>query len=311
MGSRIRCWEPGVPQSGVHRTVDRQFLLRPDEINRNIFGACIGRAQQKYPVEIYWFEQNVNHAHPGIAPIRGQEDNVSRFFQNFGSNLARALNRRWEREGALWTGRVRCEPILDDAKMEDRLIYAVTNPVRDGMVDRMSHYPGFSVYRHLAHGEPLRYSYIDYALWWKHGGPHNTQPLFDYERWVDVDISPLPAWVDLTVSQRQTRFRNLVRDAEDEQRERRALEGRTVVGVLGIKQLEPRDKPRNPKKSGRQPLCHVSCADQRREFKRRYQAMLKAHAMASARYRSGELDTEFPPYTFRPPLITIQTSTGL
>jgi len=26
---------------------------------RNTFGACLGRAQEKHPVEIYWFEQNV------------------------------------------------------------------------------------------------------------------------------------------------------------------------------------------------------------------------------------------------------------
>ena len=311
MASRIRCWEPGVPLSCVRRTVDRQFLLRPDEINRNIIGASIGRAQQKFPVEIFCFEHNVNHLHPVIAPIEGQEDNVSRFFQNFGSNTARAINKRWQREGALWAGRVRCEPVLDDESLEQQLIYAVTNPVKDGLVDRVSHYPGFSVYPHLAHGEPLRFSYVDLRLWHKHGGPRNRRPLSDYERWVDVEVSPLPAWRDMPEHQRQARFRRLVRDAEDELRDRREHEHRTVVGVPALKRLEPRDKPRNPKRSGRQPLCHASSAERRRDFARRHRALRRAHAEASARYRSGQLDAEFPPYTFRPPLITLQTSSGL
>jgi hypothetical protein len=128
---------------------------------------------------------------------------------------------------------------------------------------------------------------------------------------VEIALTPLPSWRGMTESQRQARFRHLVHDAEEEFLDRRRSEGRTVVGVRGLKELEPRDKPRNPKKSGRQPLCHASTAKQRRDHARRHRAMLRAHAEASARFRSGELDTEFPPYTFRPPLLTIQTSSGL
>lgn len=311
MANDIRCWKPELPQNATRRTSDRQFLLRPDPEMKNTFGACLGRAQEKFPVRIFWFEQNVNHIHPGIAPIEGLEDNVSRFLQSFHGNLARAVNRRWHREGPVWTGRTRCGPVLDEAELEECMLYAVTNPVKDGLVDSVSHYPGFTCYHHLAHGAPLEFSYVDWGLWWRHGGPRNKRPLGEYVRWVEVRLSPLPHWLDLTPSQRQARFRRLVREREGVLREQREIEGRSVFGARALERLDPRERPRNPKESGPRPLCYASSLERRLEYARERRALRLAYAEASARYRRGFYDTEFPPWTFKPPLVTIQAASGL
>ncbi|MFO8072495.1 MAG: hypothetical protein R6V85_11535 [Polyangia bacterium] len=36
----------------------------------------------------------------------------------------RPVSKRWEREGAVWAGRTRCEPVVDEERLEERLIHA-------------------------------------------------------------------------------------------------------------------------------------------------------------------------------------------
>jgi hypothetical protein len=87
---------------------------------------------------------------------------------------------------------------------------------------------------------------------------------------VTFELAPLPGWEKLTVHQRRTRFRHLVREAERIAADERAAEGRSVVGVPALRRLDPRDRPGNPKRSGRQPLCHAADPALRKQYKREW-----------------------------------------
>jgi hypothetical protein len=338
VGCRIRQFVPGVVYSVSVRCNDRQFLFKPnhdpaaplldascspaalDPKNDlvptpsviNIIGACLGRAQRQHPIRIHWFECNLHHLHIGFSvdddAIR---ENVAPFFRTLLSGIARQVNKLWGRENHVFGERYRAEPCLDDAAAEQQLLYAVANPVKDGQVERVVESPFFSTFRHAGRGEPLRFWHIDFAGWWKRGGPRKANRVKNFLTWVDVELAPLPALNALTEHQRRTRMRHLAREAEQAAAERLALEGRGIVGVDALRRLDPRDRPRSPKESGLQPLCHASDATARRDFEHQWRELFHEHRRASFDFRAGYFEREFPDGTYRPPLITPYSASGL
>jgi hypothetical protein len=338
MGCRIRKFDTGVVYSAAIRCNDRAFLFRPNHNPDNplldascpaialdpgndttpipsvinIIGASVGRALEKHPVELHWFEANVHHEHNGLTPADdAQRGEIPHFFRDAHSLIAREINRLLDRENHVYGERYRAEPCLNDASAEQQLVYAMVNAVKDGQVERVSESPFFSTFRHLAFGEPLKFWYIDRTAWWKKGGPIPGNREKDHTKWVEFSLAPLPGWASMSVHQRRTRFRHLVREAEESAAEERAAEGRSVVGVRALRRLDPRDRPRDPKKSGRQPLCHTSDPEVRRQYRRDWREFLRAYRAASIAYRAGDLGVEFPDGSFRPPLVTMYTASAL
>jgi hypothetical protein len=338
MGTRIRVVEPDLVYSATQRCNDRLFLFRPDHNPAhpllridcppealdplspivpvpsaiNLIGASAARAQELHPLDLCWLEGNLNHLHDGVLPRPGQLENVAPFFRTFASLVARGTNRVLERTSHVFGGRYRMEPCLDLSSAEQQLAYALANAVKDGQVERVSESPFFSTYRHLAFGEPLAFWRIDWAGYWEAGGTRNKRlrPKA-FLRWHTLELAPLPGWEDLSLHQRQTRVRRLVRDAEDEAADRRRSEGRIVVGVSRLYSLSPFDRPSTKPDSGPQPLCHASDPVERRKFAHRWREIMAEYRKASADYRAGFHEREFPEGTYRPPIVKIYTSSRL
>jgi hypothetical protein len=338
MGSRIRVVEPNLVYSATQRCNDRQFLFRPDHNARNpllhidcpvealdpespiipvpsvinIIGASAARAQELHPLDLCWLEGNLNHLHDGVLPRPDQIENVAPFFRTFLSLVARGTNHALRRSNHVFGGRYRMQPCLDLPSAEQQLAYALSNAVKDDQVERVSESPFFSTYRHLAFGDQLEFWRIDWAGYWLAGGPRNKRHMpKDYLCWHKLEIAPLPGWENLTVHQRQTRVRMLVRDAEEEAADRRRSDGRIVVGVPRLYAVNPLDRPKTPSDSGPQPLCHASDPGARRDFKRRWRDLVREYRKASIEYRAGCHEREFPQGTYRPPITKIYMSSRL
>ncbi len=293
----------------VQRTVDRQFFFKPDETIRNIIGSAVGRAQKKYPVKLYWIDFNINHKHTGRAPLSDKPehlDNLVRFDRLCNSLIARGINSLIGREGPLFSTRNRSEEAIDDMSLEQQLLYAVTNPVKDGLVDRVAHWNGFSSYQQLATGQVDRYHYIDWTAWHRAGGRRSKKSPAAFTKWAEVKLTPIPAWERLPEHKRQALFRRRVRQLEQEYRAERELECRTVMGPRKLAKVDPRDRPKNqPKSNGRQPLCHSSTIDGAKEYKERLRAFLDQFYYASGMWLKGATDVEFPAGSYKPPLIQV------
>ncbi|MDD5308479.1 MAG: hypothetical protein PHU25_14250 [Deltaproteobacteria bacterium] len=338
MGSRIRVVEPNLVYSATQRCNDRQFLFRPDHnpahpllhidcppealdptspvipvpSTINVIGASAARALALHPLSLHWLDGNLNHIHDGVSVNIDQIGDLAPFFRDFLSAVARGTNRLLERTNHVFGGRYHMEPCLDLPSAEQQLVYALTNAVKDGAVERVSESPFFSTYRHLAFGEPLMYWRIDWEAFWAAGGPRKkSHKPKDYLRWDTLELAPLPGWESLTIPQRQTRVRRLVRDVEEGVADRRRAEGRIVVGVPRLYALSPFERPKNPPDDGPQPLCHASDPEAHRGFKRRWRELLHEYHKASIDYRAGYHEREFPEGTYRPPIVTIYTSSRL
>jgi hypothetical protein len=233
---------------------------------------------------------------------------ASDFLRNFAGLTARSVNRILEREGHFWAGRARVEEVKSDNKAEKLLGYGACNTVKDGLVEKASHWPGFSTTDALSKGEDtLSFTYIDRTLWWKHGADHrdDVDPS-KYTRKTEVKLTPIPSWQNLTIHQRTTKFRTLIKDYEKKALEERVAEGITTVkGMDRVMKESPFARPSRPRKKTPQPLCHVDTQEEYSKYAEEYREIRRQHMEASIWFRGGERDVEFPPGTFRPPLVTV------
>jgi hypothetical protein len=291
--------------------VDRQFLFKPDPVVKNIIGAAAGRAQKKYPVKIYWLDFNINHKHSGRAPLSDSAEdleNVVKFDQLFNSLVARGINKHLGREGALYSTRNRSVEAIDDSSLEQQLLYAVTNPVKDGLVDRVAHWKGVSSYNQLATGEVERFSYVNWTGWHRAGGEKSGKSPEAFLEWTEVKLSPIPSWEKYPSHRRQALFRRLVRQKEQEYRDQRAREGCRPMGPRKLSKIDPRSRPKREKNERRrQPLCHASTPEGAQEYERRLRVFLEQYYYASGLWREGLYDAKFPAGSFKPPLIQAET----
>jgi hypothetical protein len=337
LGSRVRMFEPNIVYNTVSRTVDRTFLFAPNHRKDNpllrhdcpadalsssnliipqpsiinIVGSSIGRALKENPINIHWYEGNINHNHPAFSAIEETIGNIPGFFRHSNSLIARGINKTWEREGPVFTGRYRCDACLDDDSAEKKLLYAITNPVKDGLVSSTKQSPFFSTFKHQSQGEPLKFWWIDWAGYWKAGGSANKKhhPK-EYLKWIEWEITPLPNLSSLSVHQRQTRIRKLVKEEEEHQEDVLRKARQTVIGVRSLFETDPRQRPKNPKVTGRQPLCHAKDRATRVAYEEKWRDFLNEYRRASWDFRNGNRDREFPPGSCRPPIIRIITEDG-
>ncbi|MCP4604566.1 MAG: hypothetical protein GY847_29265 [Proteobacteria bacterium] len=306
MARRIRVWRENKMFHATYECVDRMFLLKPSGKVNNIIGASLGRALNKHPVRLHSVTTNINHLEIVFSLGPYQQDNASRFLQCFAGLAARGLNRLCGREGHFWAGRARVEEIISDSKAEKLLGYGACNTVKDGLVDKASHWKGFSTNDALGKGKRLLYDYVNRTKWWRCGADHKEVDPKKYTEQVEIVVYPLPSWIGYSVDKRQSRFRAIVRDHEELARLERKVEGITrVKGMERINKESPFSKPKNPRRRTPQPLCHADTKEEYRAYEAEYKEIVKVHRTASAAYRSGYYDTEFPPGTFRPPLVTI------
>jgi len=338
MAGRIRVWEPEIVYSGAQRCNDRTFLFKPNHrpdnpllhescpfealdplsdfipvpSTINIIGSSVARAHEMHPVDIVWWETNINHHHPGLRPSEEQLENIAPFLQTANSLIARGINKRYDHAGHVFSGPVRFTPCIDDVSAQDRLLYALTNPVKDGLVESVRRSPFFSTFRGQAYGEALRYWYIDWEAWWAKGGSRKKgNRSKDFLKWVELPITPLPEFEDWPEHRIQSRVRNQVRDIEEETRRRLRSEERTVIGVPSLYAIDHRDRPKDEKEAGPQPICHAVDAQLRREYRAHWREIVNEHRKASWDYRMGYHEREFPDGTYRPPLTTIYNSSRL
>jgi len=295
----------------TQRTVDRQFLFKPDPVIRNIIGAAAGRALKKFPVKLFWLDFNINHKHGGKAPLSDDTEhiqNFARFEQLFNSLVARGINKHLGREGALYSTRNRSAEAVDDLSLEQQLLYAVTNPVKDGLVDRTAHWKGFSSYNQLATGKVERFSYINWTAWHQAGGAKGKRAPEEFLEWTEVKLTPIPSWERLPAHKRQAMFRRRVRQLEQDYRAVRERDGRRPMGPRKLSRLDPRARPKGEKaERRRQPLCHASTPAGAREYEKRLRGFLEQYYYASGMWMEGVLDVKFPAGSFKPPLIQAAT----
>jgi putative transposase len=138
----------------TRRCTQRQFLLRPDRETNNAFTYCLVEAALRCQIEVILPCALSNHYHAVVFDRWGR---YPEFLEHFHKTFARsqnALRGRWEN---FWASEQVCVvKLVGRNDVLDKLVYTAINPVKDGLVDRVDHWPGVNGLRTLLTGRHLR-----------------------------------------------------------------------------------------------------------------------------------------------------------
>src|SRR5262245_18310890 len=131
---------PGRFYMVTRRCTQRQLLLRPDLDTNNAFIYCLAEAAQRFDIEVVLPSAMSNHHHTIVFDRYGRLPLFTEHFHKMLAKCMNALRGRWEN---LWsTEQVCVVRLVDPADVIRKLVYAATNPVKDGLVDRVFRWPG-------------------------------------------------------------------------------------------------------------------------------------------------------------------------
>lgn len=124
----------------TRRCALRQFLLRPDDATNQTVLYCFALAAQRTNIGIVLPSVLSNHHHTTLWDPDGR---YPEFTEHFHKLTARAMNALRGRHENFWAS----EPcsvveLADRDAVMDKLVYAATNAVKDGLVERVRHWPG-------------------------------------------------------------------------------------------------------------------------------------------------------------------------
>lgn len=138
----------------TRRCTQRQFLLRPDDELNNAFLYCLIEAALRYDIGLIHSTAMSNHHHTTLHDRGGT---ISEFMEHFHKMLAKCVNwmrGRWEN---CWASESpSAVRLVQPGDVVDKVAYAATNPVKDGLVEDSCDWPGVNTLDALLEDRELR-----------------------------------------------------------------------------------------------------------------------------------------------------------
>ena len=303
MNKDIRDLDPSKIHLVTIRTENAALLLRPGRGLEEILGGIVAKYQEEFGVEIFAYNFLGNHYH---MLVRAPGENLWRFAQGVNREIARRINYIRSRSGHFWGGNYHDQIVVEVEDATEAFLYITTNPVHHGLVSHPKEWPGLSSYRQSLNEEPRRYHFTHYTSYSealrKARRTKETVRKEDHQTTHTLTITPLPEFHDLTTRQRIFKVNSLIEERAEILREQRLKSGKKFMGRAKVLSQSPFQVPHNVKKSPK-PICYTKSFEAKKSFMEEYFPKLASYMEASIRFRSGELNVEFPPYTIRPPLL--------
>jgi len=134
--------------------------MRPDDRTNNAFVYCLAVAAQRHGIRILFTAAMSNHHHTGIEDPDGNYPAFLEYFHKLFAKCQNSLRGRWEN---FWSSeQTSVVRLVDPADVIEKMIYALTNPVKDGLVEKAHDWPGASSLHALMHGKPLVLFHSDF-----------------------------------------------------------------------------------------------------------------------------------------------------
>lgn len=260
----------------TRRTAQRQFLLKPTAVTKQVVLYCFHRAARLHDVQIHALQVLDNHFHAVVTDTRAE---LPSFMAWVDREIAKCLNELYDRAENLWSDDHYSAVVLHDADaVLGKLVYVFCNVVKALLVRDFRDWHG------------IRSTPSDWL-----GLPATVlRPDFHFDqrdkRWAEiiVEYTVPPALADRDTD---TLVRDLQALIEQRQREIRADAARAGKAFLGcdrLAKLSPFDFPKSRHTKGKlSPTFAAGTA----EGLRRARAMLKhfrgAYRDALRKWRSG------------------------
>ena len=267
----------------TRRCVDRQFLLTPRGKIADLFGYALAKSLKTHGVELHGVMAMPNHWHGLMTDPHGVIDMCAR---DTGSLSARSLNAHYGRCESLWSSQglslVRLEGPED---VMDKLVYMTMNPVKAGLVERPSDWPGLRTLPSSLLHRPKLIKRPRTSFYARSKLPEE----------VELEVTIPPQFAHLGKEEFVRQYEERVEREVEALRAERKREGKSVKGAHAVMRQRRDGKPKTREvHRGRDPV--IACKDKERRlhaigvertFRRDYRD-------AWMRQAAGEKDVIFP-----------------
>jgi len=271
----------------TRRCTQRQFLMRPDPETNNAFIYCLAEAASRFRISILFTIANSNHHHTGIHDPHGNYPAFLEHFHKLFAKCQNSLRGRWENFWASEQASV--VRLVDPADIVDKMVYALTNPVKDFIVEKAHHWPGASALDAILRDMPLSATRPRHFFRDEGSMPQAVTLTF---------VRP-PGFEQLSPNEFVVMLKERIRLAEELAARELRQTGRRVLGRAAALRQNWRDRP-----SSREPRRELSPRIAARNKWSRIEALLRnrafqaAYAAARAAFVAGVRDVLFPPGTY-------------
>ncbi len=271
----------------TRRCTQRQFLMRPDRETNNAFIYCLAVAAHRYGIRVLFTAAMSNHHHTGIEDPEGNYPAFLEHFHKLFAKCQNALRGRWEN---FWSSeQTSVVRLVDPTDVLDKTVYALANPVKDGLVEKAHHWPGASSLAFLIHRKPLVASRPNHFF-------REDGPMPDV---VSLNLSRPQGFKDLTDSAFATLVLDRVRAVEETAAAERRRTGAQVMGRSAVlhQKWSARPTAREPRRQ-LDPRVAARSKWSRIEALLRNRAFRDAYVAARLAFSAGIRDVIFPAGTY-------------
>jgi len=278
---------PGQTYMITRRCTQRQFLMRPDKETNNAFIYCLGEAAARFGIEVLFTVAMSNHHHTGIYDPAGNYPAFLEHFHKLFAKCQNSLRGRWEN---FWSSeQTSVVRLVDPHDAIEKMVYALTNPVKDGLVERAHHWPGVSSLAAILHGKSFTGSRPKHFFRDEGVMPDTVVLAFvrprGFEQMTAADFARLVI--------------DRIRQFEEHTVAQRRREGTVVLGRRSVLRQAWRGRPRdreprralNPRVAARSKWSRIEALLRNRAFRDAYLA-------ARALFVDGMRDALFPAGTY-------------
>jgi REP element-mobilizing transposase RayT len=279
---------PGTTYMLTRRCTQRRFLLRPDKHTVNAFCYCLALTAQRHGIEVHACSVMSNHYHLGIRDVRGV---LPEFLRDFHSLLGRCLNaylHRWEN---FWASEQSSAVVLADAEaVLDKMLYGLTNPVKDHLVERVHHWPGLNSLGYQLTGRQMK---ARRPHWFFNRGSRLPKS-------VSLKLVRPRGFEHLSDQQWRQRLRDETAKREQKFATTRRQHGIPLVGRKAVRRQSPFSSPRTlTQRRGLKPRIATRNKWLRLERTRRHKRFEHEYRAALGLYAAGQRDIPFPYGTYK------------
>ena len=275
--------------------------------------ALVAKASTRYSTKNYCLGFEGTHYHLAAKfPLLRRSD----FLRDVNSGLAVAVARLTPHYpgGKLWHRRYSVETIAEDQDIEREFFYTVLQPVKDGLVSKISEYPFYNCFSDAVSGHKRKFKLLNITKY--HAAKRHNPKVHraDFIEEYILQYDRIPGYEHLTQQEYSTLMHQKLEEHRQEIIKARERAGKTkFVGREALLRVVPGTPAINPKVStfnSHRPRVLASCPKRRAAALDWYFSIYRNFKEASKRYRAGDLLIPFPPGTYRPPLWLVVLPSG-
>ena len=274
----------------------RLWFVNNPQLEERIL-AYTAKYQEVHEVELYAIAIEGNHLQDlADFPLLNRSD----FMRDRNSCIGKLVPHycKDHEGGGLWARRYSSELVPKDRDdIEERFFYLVLQPVQDGLVEKLSDYPGYNCFHDAAWGIARTFKVVDWTKYNKARRHNKNVKISDFTTIHKLKFKRIPGYEHL--SQRQ--YALLLEKKLEERRRiivsKRLAEKKGFAGPELLKQTQPGSIPKSTKTSKRdsyRPRVLSVCKLRRKEWLDFYFDCYTKYKEASAKFRKGFFDTVFP-----------------